>query len=261
MSHRKTDLGIPVPLKICQSSASLFISYRRDDSAGYSGRVHDRLQREFGRNLLFMDVDSIPLGTNFIKALGEEIAKCDALLAVIGPGWLDARDENGHRRLGNPDDFVRIEIGTALKRGIRVIPILLEGTQVPKADQLPDDLKELALRNGLDVRHASFNEDLERLIRELKSALVMVSRTKKSKSGTRNALASLGLAVAIVTVGLAFLKKDPFTVSTPSLTLIATYVAESAGPTLRIIEPVVMAIPSGGARVVRPIVRILRYVK
>ena len=94
----------------------LFISYRRDDSAGYSGRVHDRLQREFGRNLLFMDVVSIPLGTNFIKVLGDEIAKCDALLAVIGPGWLDARDENGHRRLGNPDDFVRIEIGIALKR-------------------------------------------------------------------------------------------------------------------------------------------------
>lgn len=208
---------------------SLFISYRRHDSAGYSGRVHDRLQRQFGHNLLFMDVDSIPLGSNFTKVLGEEIAKCDALLAVIGPGWLDARDENGHRRLGNPDDFVRIEIGTALKRGIRVIPILLEGTQVPKADQLPDDLKELALRAGLDVRHASFNEDMERLIRELKGALGMVALTKKSKSCTRNvkSLASLGLAVAIVTVGLALLKMDPFTVSAPSLTLIATYVAES----------------------------------
>ena len=181
---------------------SLFISYRRHDSAGYSGRVHDRLQREFGHNLLFMDVDSIPLGSDFTKVLGEEISRCDALLAVIGPGWLDARDENGHRRLGSPDDFVRIEIGTALKRGIRVIPILLEGTQVPKADQLPDDLKELALRAGLDVRHASFNEDMERLIRELKGARVMVSRTKKSKSRTRNvtSLASMGLAAAIVTV-------------------------------------------------------------
>ena len=231
---------------------SLFISYRRNDSAGYSGRVHDRLQREFGRNLLFMDVESIPLGTNFIKVLGEDIAKCDALLAVIGPGWLDARDKNGHRRLGNPDDFVRIEIGTALKRGIRVIPILLEGTQVPKADQLPDDLKELALRTGLDVRHASFNEDMERLIRELKGTLVMVSRTKKTsrKSRARNVLSrtSLGLAVAIVTVGLAWFRMDPFTVSAPSLTLIATYVAESAGPAWRTIEPAI-----------RPTLRILRH--
>jgi hypothetical protein len=114
-----------------------------------------------------MDVDSIPLGTNFVKVLGEEVAKCDALLAIIGPGWLDARDEKGSRRLENPDDFVRIEIGTALKRGIRVIPVLLEGTRVPKADQLPDDLKELALRNGLDIRHASFPGDMERLIRGL----------------------------------------------------------------------------------------------
>lgn len=150
--------------------SKIFISYRRDDSAGYSGRVHDRLQREFGGNPLFMDVDSIPLGVNFSKVLGEEVAKCDTLLAVIGPGWLEARDEKGHRRLDNPDDFVRIEIGKALKRGISVIPILLEGIRVPKADQLPDDLKELALRNGLDVRHASFSEDMDRLIRGLKGA-------------------------------------------------------------------------------------------
>ena len=148
----------------------LFISYRRDDSAGYSGRVHDRLQREFGGNLLFMDVNSIPLGVNFSKVLVEEVAKCDVLLAVIGPGWLDARDEKGHRRLENPDDFVRIEIGTALKRGIPVIPILLEGTRVPKADQLPEDLKELSLHNGLNVRHASFSDDMDRLIRGLRGA-------------------------------------------------------------------------------------------
>jgi hypothetical protein len=148
--------------------AKIFISYRRDDSAGHAGRVHDRLQRVFGRDLLFMDVDSIPLGTNFVEVLDEEITKCDALLAIIGPGWLDARDEKGQRRLEDPDDFVRIEIETALKRGIRVIPVLLEGTHVPKADELPDGLKGLALRNGLDVRHASFSEDMERLIRGLK---------------------------------------------------------------------------------------------
>jgi len=152
--------------------------------------------------------------------------------------------------LANSDDFVRIEIGTALKRGIHVIPILLQGTQVPKVDQLPDDLKELALRTGLDVRHASFNEDMERLIRELKGALVMVPRTKKTsrKNRTPNILsrASLGLAVAIVTVGLVWSKQDAFAVSAPSLTLIATYVAESAGPAWRTIKPAV---------------RILRYVK
>ncbi|MCB1509456.1 MAG: SUMF1/EgtB/PvdO family nonheme iron enzyme [Hyphomicrobiaceae bacterium] len=148
----------------------IFISYRRDDSAGHAGRVHDRLEREFGRDLLFMDVDAIPLGANFVKVLGEEVGKCDVLLAIIGPSWLDAKDEDGNRRLENPHDFVRIEIATALTRDIPVIPILLEGTRVPKSEQLPDDLKELSLRNGLDVRHASFHNDMDKLIRGLRPA-------------------------------------------------------------------------------------------
>jgi TIR domain len=154
----------PLPGQI----ARVFISYRRDDSAGHAGRVHDRLEREFGRDLLFMDVDAIPLGANFLKVLNDEVAKCDVLLAVIGPGWLDARDENGHRRLDSPNDFVRIEIAAALKRDIPVIPILLDGTQVPKAERLPDDIKELAFRNGLQVRHASFHNDMDKLIRGLR---------------------------------------------------------------------------------------------
>jgi hypothetical protein len=149
-------------------AAKVFISYRRADSAGYAGRVMDRLDREFRRDLVFMDVDAIPLGTNFSKVLHEEVAKCGVLLAVIGPNWLDLRDEAGNRRLDNPKDFVRIEIAAALQRNIPVIPILLDGATIPKASQLPEDLKDLALRNGLDVRHASFEDDMKRLIRGLK---------------------------------------------------------------------------------------------
>jgi hypothetical protein len=146
----------------------IFISYRRDDSAGHAGRVHDRLAREFGRDLLFMDVDAVALGVDFVEVLGVEVGKCNVLLAAIGPNWLDARDENGNRRLDNEHDFVRIEIAAALQRGIPVIPVLLEGTRVPKAEQLPDDLKVLARRNGLDVRHASFHSDMDRLVRGLR---------------------------------------------------------------------------------------------
>lgn len=146
----------------------VFISYRRDDSAGHAGRVNDRLMREFGRDLLFMDVDAIPLGENFIRVLREQVAKCDVLLALIGPHWLTAHEEDGSRRLSNPNDFVRIEIATALHRDIPVIPILLEGAKVPKADQLPEDLKELSARNGLDVRHASFHSDMDRLVQSLR---------------------------------------------------------------------------------------------
>jgi TIR domain len=149
-------------------TAKVFISYRRDDSAGYAGRVRDRLERELGRNLLFMDVDGIPLGTNFSKVLHEEVAKCGVLLAMIGPNWPDARDEHGNRRLDDPNDFVRIEIAAALQRNIPVIPILLEGARIPKATQLPEDLKELALRNGMEIRHASFQDDMNRLVRGLK---------------------------------------------------------------------------------------------
>src|SRR3984893_11147632 len=149
----------------------IFISYRRDDAAGHAGRVHDRLRLEFGSELLFMDVDAIPLGTNFVKALREQVAKCDILLAVIGTNWLRVRDEHGNRRLDDANDFLRIEIATALERGIPVIPILLDGTSIPKADQLPKDLHELPLRQGLHVRHDSFHNDMDKLIRGLKSQL------------------------------------------------------------------------------------------
>ena len=156
-------------------AAKIFISYRRDDSAGHTGRLTDRLAGEFGQDLLFMDVDGIPLGMNFVKVLQEQVTKCAVLLAVIGPNWLEARDEDGNRRLEDPSDFVRVEIATALKRDIPVIPILLDGAGIPKAKQLPEDLKELALRNGLNVRHASFHADMERLIRGLKEQLVPAS--------------------------------------------------------------------------------------
>ncbi len=149
-------------------AAKIFISYRRNDSAGHAGRVMDRLEREFGLDQLFMDVDAIPLGANFVKVLREEVAKCDVLLAVIGPNWLETRDDDGNRRLDNPNDFVRIEVAAALQRDIPVIPILLDGAGIPKANQLPKNLKELASRNGLSVRHDSFHGDMDRLIRGLK---------------------------------------------------------------------------------------------
>ena len=111
-------------------ATKVFISYRREDAAGHAGRVHDRLAKEFGANLLFMDVDGIPLGVDFVKALHEEVAKCGVLLAVIGPDWLKVRDKDGKRRLDNPNDFVRVEIAAALQRNIPVIPILLDGVKV-----------------------------------------------------------------------------------------------------------------------------------
>src|SRR5262245_15930802 len=111
-------------------AAKVFISYRRDDSAGYSGRVMDRLDRELRRDLVVIDVDTKPHGTNLWKVLHEKVAKCGVLIAVIGPNWLDARNEHGNRRLNNPNDFVRSEIAAALQRNIPVIPILLDNAKI-----------------------------------------------------------------------------------------------------------------------------------
>jgi len=151
----------------------IFLSYRREDGAAYAGRISDRLTSEFGRNSLFMDVDGIPLGVDFAKRLSQEVAGCDVLLAVIGGRWSDLRDGNGNRRLDDPRDFVRIEIREALNRAKPVIPILLDGIAVPGSDSLPDDIKALAVQNGLSLRHATFHADLDRLVRELKRPTIL----------------------------------------------------------------------------------------
>jgi TIR domain len=164
-------------------ATEVFLCYRRDDSAGYTGRIEDRLRRDLG-DILFVDVDAVPLGVNFVKYLREEVARCAVLLAVIGSRWLDARDEDGKRRLDDSNDFVRVEIGAALQRNISVIPLLVDGVKIPRANQLPKDLKELAVRNALEVRHASFHSDMDKLIKDLKRQLAE-ARQQGEKERTR----------------------------------------------------------------------------
>jgi tetratricopeptide (TPR) repeat protein len=177
----------------------LFISYRRDDSAGHAGRVHDRLVLEFGRDHLFMDVADIRPGADFAKVLGDKVAKCDVLLALIGPRWIDARDEKGNRRLDGAADFVRIEIATALERDIPVFPILFDGATVPRAQELPRDLERLVRRNALDVRHASFHSDMERLIAEIRR-LADEGKTRRA-TDERSAISNIPIRVPIHFMG------------------------------------------------------------
>lgn len=119
----------------------IFISYRREDSDEAAGRLSDHLVRQFGQDRVFMDVDGIAPGRDFRKVIDETLAQCDVLLGVIGRSWLDARDAAGKRRLDDESDFVRLEIATALRRDIPVIPVRVQGAGIPKPDQLPDDLK------------------------------------------------------------------------------------------------------------------------
>jgi TIR domain len=165
-------------------AVKIFISYRRDDSAGHAGRIHDLLQQEFGPDSVFMDVDNIPFGAKFATVLDQEVAKCDLLLALIGRDWLI--DRTGKRPVDDQRDYPRVEIASALKRDINVIPILLDGTMIPSADQLPDDLKGLPERHALDVRSSSFRGDVDRLIRDIKgfqSSRSKVVYTRQPKRG------------------------------------------------------------------------------
>lgn len=145
--------------------SKILISYRRDDSADVTGRIDDRLVQQFGREAVFVDVDSIPFGVDFRKHLDEQVAKCDVFLAVIGPDWDGSRHNEGKSRLEDPRDFVRIEIESALKRQIPIIPVLVRGARIPAAEQLPTTLQELAYRHGLEVRSGSdFHHDMDRLV-------------------------------------------------------------------------------------------------
>ena len=147
---------------------SIFVSYRRDDAEGEAGRLFDDLVAQFGEDSVFMDVAAIEVGRDFRKAIDDSVATCGVLLAIIGRDWIDAKNASGQRRLDDPSDFVRLETASALKRDIPVVPVLVHGAKMPSADQLPDGLKELAYRNGVEVTHARWNSDIQLLFKALR---------------------------------------------------------------------------------------------
>ena len=167
-------------------SGQIFISYRRDDASYPAGRLYDRLSAHFLQNQIFIDVDNLEPGADFVEAIEASVGSCDALIAVIGKRWLISSDEEGKRRLDSPDDFVRLEIATALKRNIRVIPVLVDGALMPRSSDLPDDLKLLVRRNAVEVSHSRFNADLGRLIAALEKVLEKADAERKQREGISN---------------------------------------------------------------------------
>ena len=149
-------------------AGSIFINYRRD-AGGTAGRLRDRLAQVFGPDKLFMDVDNIPAGADFVDYLNAQVATCDVFLVVLGPNWIDAKDETGRRRIDNPDDFVTIEIQAALARSIRVIPVTVDGAHLPKASELPDRLRPLVRRQAVEVRNHQFGRDVDALIEDVRA--------------------------------------------------------------------------------------------
>ncbi len=149
----------------------IFVSYRRQETSHLAGRLYDRLADRFGEGQVFIDVDTIEPGVDFAEEIFRAVAACKVLLAIIGPNWLTATDERGGRRLDDPDDIVRLEIEAALARGVRVIPILVEGAVMPSRQDLPESLAGLVRRNALLIRHESFRYDAGRLMTAIEPIL------------------------------------------------------------------------------------------
>ena len=146
---------------------SVFISYRREDSQGQARALFQDLVASLGKDAVFMDVDGIALGRDFREVLQERLATCELMLVLIGRDWLSAHDGTGRRRLDNPADFVRLEIAAALKRKIPITPLLVEGAQMPDAEQLPENIRDLAFRNGFELSHNRWDSDVRELMKRL----------------------------------------------------------------------------------------------
>jgi hypothetical protein len=161
-------------------AGKIFINYRRGDDPQAAGRLFDRLQDAFDPEQIFLDVDNIPPGVDFVRVLHSYIAACDVVLALIGKGWIEARDQTGARRLDNPDDFVRVELVSALNQDKRVIPVLIGEVHMPRSDELPDPLKPLTRRNAVRLTHERFRSDVEGLVRALKLALKEIDAERQA---------------------------------------------------------------------------------
>ncbi len=184
----------------------VFLSYRRDDSSGQAGRLFDILAAHFGRDRVFMDLDTIRGGDNFVTVIEQQVARCDVLLAIIGERWLTVTSRTGLRRLDDPDDFVRLEIAKALERNVRVIPVLVGNASVPAEQDLPPDLRPLALRHAMDLRDAHFHEDAQKLI-DILSTVIPATPAPKPKPPVAAIAAAGAVLVLAIVGGILFLHR------------------------------------------------------
>jgi TIR domain-containing protein len=249
---------------------STFIGYRRDDAAGYAGRLHEALERRLGRDAIFRDVDTLEPGQDFVDAIGQRLGDCKVFLALIGREWLDARDRSGQRRLDQSNDYVRLEIAAALARpDVRMIPVLIEGADIPPPEALPEDIRSLARKQAVSIRDEAWDQDVDRLASVIakltgnpseavtKSA---VSSAPVKASRLRGlALAAVGLIVAAVAVSILarFAREGPAGPADPAdpadndaiVTGVATTVSEPAASPVR--PAVAGSLPAYGVAVPR----------
>lgn len=219
-------------------AAKLFLSYRREDSQEITGRIYDRLVAAYRAENIFKDVDNIPPGADFRAVLQNAIGRCKVVMVIIGPNWATAKDSHGYYRLFDPNDFVRIEVETALYRsGIVLVPVLVMGAKMPDPSQLPPSLQELAYRNAVQIRNdPDFHRDMSGVVYNL-ATYMGKPRNQKRKSGPPWAwIAGAGvmmliglLTIAVLLLGSAALRNRGVA---PTATSGAVATEENAGMSL-----------------------------
>ena len=174
-----------------EASSRIFISYRREDSSGHVLALLPALRRHFSSERIFKDTDNIPPGADFLKFIKQELESCSVLLAIIGREWLTIQDARlKKRRLDNPDDFLRVEVASALKNErIRVIPVLIERAAMPGGEDLPSDLADLQFRNAIELSDIRWETDVQLLIQAIERAAA--DSAAKPKAAVRPGLADL----------------------------------------------------------------------
>ena len=164
------------------TTTGIFISYRRDDSSGHAGRLFDKLSESFGADQIFMDIDTIDPGLDFIEVIDRALASSKVVIALIGRRWTTATDAAGRRRLDSEQDFVRMEVARSLESGIRVIPVLVQGATMPSPSELPPDLQLLTRRHAIELSDVRWKYDVGRLTKAIEESLGRPGATTSDES-------------------------------------------------------------------------------
>ena len=195
-----------MPQSPAKKFSGIFISYRRDDTLGRAGRLFDQLADHFGKDRIFRDIDTIEPGQDFVTVIENAIGSCEILVAVIGRDWLSTTAGTA-QRLHDPNDFVRVEIATALRRNIRVIPILVQRASMPKPQDLPDEIAQFSRRNAIELSDLDWHNDVAQLI-NLMDRFLDPPNGGLSLKQTALIVASIILAV-ILGIGIIWALKAP----------------------------------------------------
>jgi hypothetical protein len=186
----------------------IFVSYRRDDTAGITGRIYDKLEARFGAQELFMDVDSIPPGADFEQFVTDKVRESDVMLVVIGQNWVGHHVKSRGRRIDEATDFVRIEVELAIRSQRNIIPLLVSKADMPSESELPQSIRPLAVRQAIVVRdNPDFHRDMERVIVAIQTQLTLAKQQREQAARLQespdsplaspaDSLASLGLLFA-----------------------------------------------------------------